>query len=343
MPCSGAVSLPERAMAEPREAPTMSPLTLARHRHAILVGSLPGRATPLGHSARFAVWGLDDSDGDSDAIVVVHDFLPEEIDNNIGGYVADELMPLLARLPRQPETDGYAYSEQETFERYVGAIVRSVDDNERRAWHRFYDNTLVALLCPPAEWQSVGSGVADFNASSRALYARVAELAREANAGSLLDAATCFGFLPLYLCRRDSVIGRVIGCDLNRALVTLADDYRRMRGMAGVAFVEADILAVEDTRRLAAAGPFDVVTALHVLEHLTPEDSATAVANLWSLTGRRLILAVPFEEMPDPRFGHRQAFDPERLQALGSVAGGRSRFFEHHGGWLVIDRDRRTA
>ncbi len=60
--------------------------------------------------------------------------------------------------------------------------------------------------------------------------------------------------------------------------------------------------------------------------------------HLWALTSRRLIVAVPLETEPDPRFGHRQVFDLERLVALARCAGGSCRTFEHHGGWLVVDR-----
>lgn len=328
-------------MVEPGVA-MMSPLTLARHRHAILLDSLADRAEPLARSRRFTVWGLGElgSMGDtSEDIVVVHDFRPEEIDNNIGGYVADELMPLLARLPRRPATNGYASSEQEIFERYVGAIVRSVDGNERRAWHRFYNNTLSALRRPVPS--ALDNGVADFNACARAFYARVAELTREVAAASLLDVATCFGFLPLYLaaCGGDGPLRRIVGCDLNAALVALAEDYRRTRSIPGVSFVQADILAANVCRTLPAIDVgFDVVTAIHLLEHLTAADCATAVANLWALTGRRLIIAVPFEAVADPRFGHRQVFDETSLKALGRSIGGHCQYIEHHGGWLVVDR-----
>jgi hypothetical protein len=49
-------------------------------------------------------------------------------------------------------------------------------------------------------------------------------------------------------------------------------------------------------------------------------------------------LAVPLKTVPDPRYGHRQTFDRERLLALGRTLGGRCEYFEYHGGWLVCDR-----
>ncbi len=46
----------------------------------------------------------------------------------------------------------------------------------------------------------------------------------------------------------------------------------------------------------------------------------------------------PLEEQPDARFGHRQVFDQARLSAIGAQLDGEYRYFEHHGGWLVVDR-----
>ena len=81
-----------------------------------------------------------------------------------------------------------------------------------------------------------------------------------------------------------------------------------------------------------------MVTALHLLEHLEPAQTAQAVAHLWRLTARRLIIAVPLETVPDPRYGHQQVFDRDRLLAIGRTLGGHCDYFEYHGGWLVIDR-----
>lgn len=230
------------------------------------------------------------------------------------------------------------------FERYVGSIVRSIDGNERRAWHRFYDNTLAALR---AEARLNGGSGTDFIRSFRAIYARVetlvAEIGDATGSVNLLDVATCFGFLPLFLAGRDSGDGsgarrRITGCDLNPALIALADDYRRQRDIDGVTFLHADFLAAEAEADLRAlGGTFQVVTAIHFLEHIAPEDTAAAVERLWALTGRRLIIAVPLESEPDRRFGHRQVFDRERLAALGRQTGGSCEIFEHHGGWLVAD------
>ncbi len=321
----------------------MSPLTLSSHRHWLLIRSLQAKgAQPLGRSDHFTVYGLSPASGESDDILVVHDFQPAQIDNNIGSYVADELLPLLARTRSAPPPsfDDYAYSEQETFERYVGAVVRSSDGNERRAWHRFYDNTLAALRSDAGMNGDRGN---DFIRSFRAIYARAAALIEETGSERILDAATCFGFLPLYLAHHrraeELTFGQITGCDLNPALVALADDYRRQRRIEGVSFTQADVLDDGIVDELGPEGaPFAAVTAIHFLEHLAPEDTRRALRHLWALTSHRLIIAVPFEAEPDPRFGHRQVFDRARLAELGRATGGGWRVFEHHGGWLIADR-----
>ncbi len=324
----------------------MTPLTLARQRHGALVNCLARRGRPVARSSHFTVYGIDparQAEISLDDLIVVHDFAATQIDNDIGAHVADELLPLLSGPRIQGALDGYAYTEQEVFERYVGEIVRSIDGNERRAWHLFYDNTLAALR---SGGQARDSGEArGFTGDFSAIYQRVASLAAEVPHAALLDVGTCFGFLPLLLAagRRNGAPcpSRIVGCDLNPALVALAGDYARQRGLANVSFVRADILAGDIERELApVASAFDVVTAIHLLEHLEPEQSAHALTNLWRLARQRLIVAVPLEAEPDARFGHRQVFDRERLLVVGRRSGASCRYFEHRGGWIVLDRRR---
>lgn len=317
-----------------RASDAMNPLTLSRHRHGPLIGCLD-RSTPLlARSSRFSVYGL------SDDVIVVHDFSPAEIDNNIGGHVAHELLPMLYRASPAPLSSDE--SAQAIFERCVGAIVRSVDPSERQAWRLFYDNTLAALRDPVRP--GAEGGAFDFIGAFRAIYECCVELIDEVPCARVLDVATCFGFLPLFLAdSRRAEAGApaaITGCDLNAALVSLADDYRRQRALDGVAFVRADVLDRDFGLRLEGeSGGFDVVTAIHLLEHLEPEQTAAAFDHLWAVARRRLIIAVPFEESPDATFGHRQVFDEARLRALGRRTGARARCFTRHGGWLVVDRD----
>ncbi|MBL8251788.1 MAG: class I SAM-dependent methyltransferase [Candidatus Competibacter sp.] len=319
-------------------------MMLSRRRHALLVEGLEQRAAPLGASARFRLYSL--TPPPADEFVIVHDFAPDEIDNNLGYRVVTELLPLLTA--HRHHTDS-GYGEQDLFERAVGDIVRSMAGNERAAWRLFYANTLNATQA------SAGLGAAsdapdhrasDFIGLFGAIYRHALELIRalpaEGAPPTVLDVATCFGFFPLLLARAaGESLGEVAGCDLNPALMGFANDFVAHEPALAARFGVADILAEDIERELAPLpARFDAVTALHLLEHLDLDQTEAALANLWRLTARRLIVAVPLEAEPDPRYGHRQVFDRERLLALGRTLGGRQTYCEYHGGWLVIDRPR---
>lgn len=344
----------------------MKPMVLSHKRHAVLVYCLEQHTAPVDHSTHFRLYPLNPDEhaaGSPAEIVVVHQFTPAQIDNNIGYYVANELLPLLAESGMATLHD---YSEHDLFESYVGAVVCSVEKSERQAWHLFYTNTLAALrnsiaaeLSAPATAQMLtpAPGVStqlrlprrwtddipeeqNFIGNFGAIYQHTLRLIEDTppNGGSrrtLLDAGTCFGLFALLLASDDvSPVDSIVGCDINTALIQLASDYAQHRQLHNVAFTVADLLG-NDIERL---GVFDSVTAIHLLEHIEQHQTEQMIANLWKLTGQRLIITVPLEDTPDPRFGHLQAFDQQRLLALGEQVGGICRYFEHCGGWIVIDR-----
>lgn len=335
---------------------------LARTQHFIVYAQTPDQATPV----------------ESEDVIVVHHFKPAAINNDIGYYVVNELLPALAELRQaQQLVHGdqiYRLNEQQIFERYVGDIVRSMDGNEARAWHKFYDNTLNQLVNTAGQHQSstrstqsmlpadqsphaaIGQSEAnkDFIDNFAAIYQCAAGLLDIGHAGeslSLLDVATCFGFFPLFVHRQQnpdesqpglhvskSSYQDIAGCDHNLALVDLANSYVERRKLQTVSFIFADILAPGKHSALASQPRFDVVTAIHLLEHLQPQQTELAIANLWRLTRRRLIISVPLEEQPDPQFGHLQVFDPARLRSLAESFNTSYQVFEHHGGWIILDR-----
>lgn len=302
----------------------MNPLVLASYRHALLIECLQRNAPPVAQSEHFALYTLDPPAEQTDQpaqaeLVIVHNFARTEIDNNLGYYVANELLPLL-QLTCQAD-----------FEHLVGAIVRSSDIDEQRAWWLFYDNSLAALERAIAQPQSIPDFIWPFGS----IYDRVLRMV----AGqSLLDVGTCFGFLPLIYARRQQHASlpdqTIVGCDLNLALVRLANNYVKQDNLPHIEFVPGDILSPD----IMHIGQFDTVVCLHMIEHLASEQTMPALTNLWQLTGRRLIVGVPIEETPDPRFGHQQVFDLARLNTLGQQLDGSYCTFEHHGGWLVVDR-----
>jgi hypothetical protein len=88
----------------------------------------------------------------------------------------------------------------------------------------------------------------------------------------------------------------------------------------------------------------DTVLAVHVLEHLPAEVSAVALEQMRRVARRRVVVAVPLEEVPDPAFGHVQAFDLPRLARIGATPknpespGWSQEVHAADGGWLVLDR-----
>ena len=232
------------------------------------------------------------------------------ISNELADHIAAELVPL-GLVP-----DGRA------FERiFVDAVLSTRPDPER-AWTDFYGNTLHELRrADPAGTGSV--------AAFALIYERALPLVRGT---TVLDVGCCFGFLPMLAAERNPRL-KVIGTDLVPATAALAG--RICRARAGRArFAAADLLALP-----AGDQALDTVLAVHVLEHLPAGVTIRALAELCRVARRRVVVAVPLEEVPDPAFGHLQAFSLARLARLGADAPGWSHTVSAaDGGWLVLDR-----
>ena len=231
------------------------------------------------------------------------------ISNELADHIAAELVPL-GLVP-----DGRA------FERiFVDAVLSARPDPER-AWAEFYDNTLRMLRrADPAGTGSI--------AVFARIYARALSLIRGT---TVLDVGCCFGFLPLLAAERSPRL-KVIGTDLDPATAALAGRIGRARGRAR--FAAADLLGLP-----AADQAVDTVLAVHVLEHLPAQVTAPALTQLRRVARRRVVVAVPLEETPDPAFGHQQSFILPRLARLGTGTRGWSHTVcAADGGWLVLDR-----
>jgi predicted SAM-dependent methyltransferase len=88
-------------------------------------------------------------------------------------------------------------------------------------------------------------------------------------------------------------------------------------------------------------GAADTVTVLHLLEHLDVDASAAALREAMRLARRRVVVAVPFEDVPRACYGHVQRFDVGALQRIAEAWRGpdlEAAVHEFHGGWLVLDR-----
>ena len=274
-----------------------------------LRAELVGRAARVHESPRFTVLTFDG------ATVVLHRLEPAEIDNDLAEFVAGELVrPGCVKVAN-------------AFERCFAGVVSSSAPDSGDAWRAFYQNTLSRL-------QQVASGsYRDLGFGPVSVFGRIYEHARGLVVGpSLLDVGTCFGFFPLLLQGSEPRI-EISALDISAPILELARDVAATQNRAGtIEFVCGDAHGLP-----FADGSFDTVTALHVLEHLELSSAGRVLQEMCRVARRRVIVAVPLEEEPDPAFDHVQGFDEESLIELGEKTGWRCSFEDYLGGWLVLE------
>ena len=268
--------------------------------------ALADPADLVAESPNFSVFSRD---GET---VVLHRLEPAEVDNDLAGLVAGELVrPGFVTLPG-------------AFERCFAGVVLSSAPCPAQAWRAFYENTLTRLERAASEpgLSHDGGPIETFGR----IYAHARTLVAGA---SLLDVGTCFGFFPLLLRRSEPELD-VTAVDLSEPMLDLARNAARTDGT--VSFERADALDLP-----FADGSFDTVAALHVLEHLESSSARQALRQMCRVARRRVVVAVPFEEEPDPAYGHVQSFDRESLMELAQSTGWRCRCEEYLGGWVVME------
>jgi SAM-dependent methyltransferase len=183
-------------------------------------------------------------------------------------------------------------------------------------WLSFYRNTLREL--------AHGGAPGGTNAGMAPVHDRAAELAR----GSVVELGCCFGFLSLRMARDGH---QVTAVDLSPGTVALLASIAPALGVPLHALV-GDAAAVPLADRSA-----DTVFAVHLLEHLPAALAPRVVGEMLRVARRRVVVAVPFEDAPNPTWGHVRTFDLADLAALGAATGHLHTVDDHHGGWLVID------
>ena len=238
-------------------------------------------------------------------LTVEHDLTPGEISDELAVLLAAELDDL-GVLRGQPE-----------FEAVFTGIVQSVasDGEPDDAWYRFYRNSLHRLESGSAAFAPVHRRAASLVVGRR-----------------VVDLGSCFGFFPLRL----ALAGLdVTATDLSAPTMDLlARTSTRLERSLRTEVCDAARVPLPD--RVA-----DTVTVLHLLEHLDPTASAAVLEEAMRLARRRVVVAVPFEDVPRACYGHVQRFDLDALQATAAAwrtSGIRATVTEYHGGWLLLDR-----
>ena len=236
---------------------------------------------------------------------VVHDLRPEELSHELAVLLAEELDDI-GVLNGQPE-----------FELVFTGIVRSTVDGIMPAWLRFYRNSLDRLEDGVAAFAPVHEHAASLLVGSR-----------------LVDLGSCFGFLPLRLAARGmDVVATDLSAPTMKLLARVSRTLRRP-----VQTICCDAASVPLPERDA-----DTITAVHLLEHLTPAMTGGVVDQARRLARRRVVVAVPFEDEPRACYGHIQRFDTAALRGLAAQVqrrhpGVRAGVHDYHGGWLILDR-----
>jgi hypothetical protein len=241
-------------------------------------------------------------------LAITHRVPASAVDDDLAGLLADELF-----------SPGWVRG-QELFERIFTGVVLTSAPTPLEAWSLFYRNTLALVsscLTVPR-----GSGtVADY----APVYAAVERLLAD---GDVLELGSCFGFLSLRLAAAGR---RVLATDLDPGTVGVLAQVAPRLGIAlSVGVADAVRTGLPD----ASA---DNVLAVHLLEHLPPERGDRVLEEMLRLARRRVVLAVPLEEVADETWGHVRTVSLGDLDRWGSRSGRPYAVAEDHGGWLVIE------
>lgn len=238
-------------------------------------------------------------------LIVDHNLMPDELCDELAVLLVDELV----------ETG--AIRGRSEFELVFTGVVRSTVDGGLAAWLRFYRNSLRKL-------ESGATAFAPIHAHAEQLV----------TGDRLVDLGSCFGFFPLRMAKHGI---DVLATDLSAPTMDLLDQVGDRLGRP-IRTLNCNAAAVP-----LPGGAADTVTALHLIEHLTPDVTDAVLREALRLARRRVVVAVPFEEEPRACYGHVQRFDLPALYALAARIcaedkGLRVTVTEYHGGWLILDR-----
>lgn len=247
-----------------------------------------------------------------DGLLVEHGLSADEVSDDLAGLLSEQLF-----LP------GWLRGAA-LFEEVFTGIVRTCHADGPQAWTAFYRNTIDAIDRAIESPGGQGS-IAGF----APVHAHVGELVSDAG---VLELGSCFGFQSLRLARSRTP---VIASDISAPSVELLADMSRRLDLP-VRTVTADAAHVGLPDRVCGT-----VLAIHLLEHVDDQHAVAIVREACRLASRRVVVAVPFEDEPSEQFGHLRRMTTDDLwHWAGAAPGGWSAdVHEHHGGWLVLDRD----
>lgn len=240
-------------------------------------------------------------------LAVTHHLGLDDLDEDLTGLLRTELF------------DPGWVRGADLFERLFTGVVLTSADDPLDAWEAYYRNTISRQSKP---YVRTGGSIEQFRpVHDHAMSLVVGD--------SVHELGSCFGFLALRLAAEGH---RVTASDLSSGTMQLLGAVAPRLDLAVTTLV-ADAGHVPAADRSA-----DTVLAIHLLEHVDPGHGARVLDEAVRLAARRVIVAVPYEDVADETFGHVRTIGPDDLRAWGERTGLSYEVHEHHGGWLVIDR-----
>lgn len=283
----------------------LAPLTDGAYQDCLVTVRRVGRRGPVSaagvHTLHFDVVS-------SPTHLWIEHVLPDDrISNDLSVIIAEELF-----------APGWLRGSK-LFERIFTGVVRTCREDALDAWEVFYRNTLDGEGRP----RSPGGGE---DATLGPVHDHLMEILP---AGSVLDLGSCFGFLPLRIAATGQ---RITATDSDPSIIDLLGRVAsRIGSPLEVTPADARHLPFEDDS-------FDVVLAVHLLEHLDDESGHQVLVEASRVARHQVVVAVPFEDEPNESYGHVQALTLADVERWGASSGLGHRAYEHHGGWLILDQ-----
>ncbi len=263
----------------------------------------------------------------SNTVILMHLFKPEEVNADLICFIENEL-PFSGIIPTAREFGATLFA--------VLASMHPAPRNQQAIWLNFCLNSLNSLRDQIAHPLQSAPAKDSYIGPFAAIYRRIFELI---TGQSLLDVGCSFGFLPVLLAEHYPH-AHITGCDNNPDAITFSTNLATATNAHSVTLTLLDVLAEDFPKR----ENFDTVTAIHLLEHLTEQDMPVALTHLLQVTGKRLLIAVPYEEEAQGLYGHQQVFTPVKLRFWGNWCieqlKGKGQYWceEVMGGMLVLER-----
>lgn len=244
-------------------------------------------------------------------LLLEHDLGPDEVSDDISGFLSAELF------------DAGWIRGARLFEELLVGIVLSCADAPQQAWLNFYRNTIRRIddeIATPSGRGSI--------AAYAPVHAHVQQVIR---GSSVHELGTCFGFQALRLTRSGL---EVTASDLSAGSVHLLED------MSHLLDLPVRTMVADAARVVTADDSCDTVLAIHLLEHVPDDTAVEIIREACRVARTRVVVAVPFEDEPAQQFGHLRSLTLDDLRSWARVAVTEWHWqvYEHHGGWLVLDR-----